>query len=195
MLTGIYQSLAFVLIIIAFYIMDFYLIDRYDRLRQASGSGRAWDFTFFIFVMVIILILQPVVFPNLGLILAARWAFFVQLLGMTIAILGLLLHAWARIHLQFFYSERVEVQLNHRVIDTGPYAFVRHPVITSFFSIVIGLFLINPAWTTLAMMTYTFWDFSRAALQEEELLKKSLPAYSAYMERTPRFLPNPWRKS
>jgi protein-S-isoprenylcysteine O-methyltransferase Ste14 len=59
---------------------------------------------------------------------------------------------------------------------------------------VIGLFLVNPALTTLAMLIYTFWDFTRAARQEEELLSKSLPDYAAYMARTARFLPNPWRK-
>ena len=49
MLTGAPQSAATLLTIILFYTMDFILIRRYDRQRQASGSGRSWDFTFFIF--------------------------------------------------------------------------------------------------------------------------------------------------
>jgi protein-S-isoprenylcysteine O-methyltransferase Ste14 len=36
---------------------------------------------------------------------------------------------------------------------------------------------------------YTFWDFSRAAKQEETLLGERLPGYGGYMERTPRFVP------
>jgi protein-S-isoprenylcysteine O-methyltransferase Ste14 len=66
---------------------------------------------------------------------------------------------------------------------------MRHPVITSFFGIATGLFLINPAIPTFAALLYTIWDFSRAAKQEEELLTKTLPGYAAYARRTPRFLP------
>ena len=66
---------------------------------------------------------------------------------------------------------------------------MRHPVITSFFGIATGLFLINPSILTLATLLYTVWDFSRAAQQEEELLTKTLPGYADYARRTPRFLP------
>jgi protein-S-isoprenylcysteine O-methyltransferase Ste14 len=38
-------------------------------------------------------------------------------------------------------------------------------------------------------LLYTIWDFTRAAKQEEELLAKTLPGYTAYADRTPRFLP------
>jgi protein-S-isoprenylcysteine O-methyltransferase Ste14 len=106
---------------------------------------------------------------------------------------ALALHAWSRAHLQHFYAERVEVQPEHKVIDTGPYRLMRHPVITSFFGIATGLFLINPALTTLGALLYTVWDFSRAAKQEEDLLTNTLPGYAEYAHRTPRFLPRPSR--
>jgi protein-S-isoprenylcysteine O-methyltransferase Ste14 len=66
---------------------------------------------------------------------------------------------------------------------------MRHPVITSFFGIAGGLFLVNPALTTLAALLYTIWDFTRAARQEEHLLTQHLPGYAEYARRTPRFLP------
>jgi protein-S-isoprenylcysteine O-methyltransferase Ste14 len=66
---------------------------------------------------------------------------------------------------------------------------MRHPVITSFFGIAAGLFLMNPALTTLATLFYTIWDFGRAARQEEDLLTKTLPGYAVYASHTPRFLP------
>ena len=98
-------------------------------------------------------------------------------------------------HLQQYYAERVEVQPEHKVINTGPYALMRHPVITSFFGIATGLFLINPALTTLFALAYTIWDFSRAALQEEDLLSRTLPGYADYPRHTPRYLPRPGRSS
>jgi protein-S-isoprenylcysteine O-methyltransferase len=193
MLTGIPQSIATLITIILFYSMDFVLIRRYDKQRQASGSGRAWDFTFFIFTMVAILILQPIVIPILGIQIKDTWGFFIQIVGVLTILAALSLHIWSRVHLQHFYAERVEVQPEHKVIDTGPYRIMRHPVITSFFGIATGLFLINPALTTLAALIYTIWDFTRAAKQEEDLLTKTLSGYAEYARRTPRFLPRVWR--
>lgn len=189
MLTGVPQSAATILAILAFYAMDFLLIRRYDRQRQGSGSGRAWDFTLFIFILVAILALQPILLPSLSYRTAATWGLIAQILGVFLILAALVLHAWSRAHLQHYYAERVEVQPGHRVIDTGPYGLMRHPVITSFFGIATGLFLVNPALTTLAALLYTVWDFTRAARQEEELLARTLPGYRDYALQTPRFLP------
>lgn len=193
MLTGVPQSAATLLTVLLFYAMDFLLIRRYDKQRQASGSGRAWDFTLFIFLMVAILVLQPILLPSISYRTDAPWGLLAQLLGVFLILAALALHIWSRAHLGHYYAERVEVQPGHRVIDTGPYRLMRHPVITSFFGIAAGLFLINLALTTLAALLYTIWDFTRAARQEEELLTKSLPGYADYALRTPRFLPRLWR--
>jgi len=193
MLLGIPQSVATLLTIILFYAMDFTLIRRYDRKRQASGSGRSWDFTFFIFAMVAVLVLQPILFPIISFHTTQTWGLLLQALGAVLILTSLALHIWSRSHLQHFYAERVEVQPEHKVINSGPYSLMRHPVITSFFGISTGLFLINPALTTLAALLYTIWDFGRAARQEEDLLTQTLPGYADYARRTPRFLPRVWR--
>jgi protein-S-isoprenylcysteine O-methyltransferase Ste14 len=192
MLLGIAQSIATLLTILLFYTMDFALIRRYDRKRQASGSGRSWDFTFFIFVAVAVLVLQPILFPFLSFRSARVWGLVIQILGILVILVSLALHIWSRVHLQQFYAERVEVQPEHKVIDSGPYAWMRHPVITSFFGIATGLLLMNPSALTLLALLYTIWDFGRAARQEEELLTRTLPGYSDYARRTPRFLPRLW---
>ncbi len=195
MLLGVPQSIATLLTIILFYAMDFVLIRRYDRKRQASGSGRAWDFTFFIFAIVAVLVLQPVLLPGLSFKTTQPWGLWMQIAGVIVILVSLALHYWSRVHLQHYYAERVEVQPDHQVIRTGPYALMLHPVITSFFGIATGLFLINPALTTIFALVYTIWDFSRAARQEEELLSQTLPGYAEYARQTPRFLPRLWRSS
>jgi len=189
MLTGVPQFAATLLTIILFYAMDFTLIRRYDKQRRSSGTGRAWDFTIFIFLMVALLVLQPIFLPILSYRTNTTWGLIVQILGVLSILSALALHIWSRVHLQHYYAERVEVQREHKVIDTGPYKLMRHPVITSFFGIATGLFLINPAVTTLITLLYTIWDFTRAARQEEDLLSKTLPGYSDYARQTPRFLP------
>ena len=50
------------------------------------------------------------------------------LAGLTLA--GTLFTWWARIHLGRFWSNAITRKEGHRVIDTGPYGLVRHPIYT-----------------------------------------------------------------
>jgi protein-S-isoprenylcysteine O-methyltransferase Ste14 len=187
--TGLYQSGLILAVIVTYYLLDFWLISRYDRQRRAEGSGRSWDYTLMIFAAVSAMILQPILLPSLSVSTNATWGALIQIAGVLFALGGLILHTWSRLHLQHFYAERVERQPGHCVVNTGPYAYVRHPVFTSFFMLIIGLFLVNPALPTALMVIYTFWDFSRAARQEEELLSHDVPGYADYMAQTPPFFP------
>ncbi|MBI5959405.1 MAG: isoprenylcysteine carboxylmethyltransferase family protein [Chloroflexi bacterium] len=191
MLTGIYQSAGLLLIIGVFYIKDFFSIARYDQERSAEGSGRSWDYTIMLLTAAVLMIVQPVLLPGLGVTIEARWALIIQAVGLLIALGGLGLNWWSRDSLKQFYAERVELQPEHQIITNGPYATIRHPVFTSFFMIVIGCFLINPAVPTLLIMIYAFWDFSGAARQEEVLLSENLPGYADYMTHTSAFFPIP----
>ena len=180
MFSGVYQSIALLGIISIFYLIDFMFIRHYDSRRQDSRTGRAWDFTLMAFVFVIVLVLQPVFLPWLGITTNAPWEQVLQAAGVLLAISALALHVWARMHLQQFYAERVEVQAGHRIVTTGPYARIRHPVITSFFGLVIAMFMIDPAVTTLLLMLYTYFNFSQAAKDEEKLLSQHFPEYVSY---------------
>ncbi len=193
MLTGWFQSLVILAVMVAFYSMDFFLIRHYDRQRKAARSGRAWDFTLAMVLAGIVLVIQPLLLPWLGFATRAAWGLALQMAGVVLLVGSFGLHLWARLHLGRFYAERVEILPDHHVVQSGPYAYIRHPVITSFFGIAIGLFLVAPAVTTFLMMLYVFWDFGRAALQEERLLAQHLPEYLLYMQRTGRFLPR-WRR-
>jgi protein-S-isoprenylcysteine O-methyltransferase len=189
MLTGIHQAAATLIAIAAFYSVDLVFMLRYDRQRRATGSGRSWSFTLMALAAGAFLVLQPVLLPGLGLHIDARWGALLQLVGLILVAGALLLHAWSRLHLQHFYAERVELQPEHRLVDSGPYAHMRHPLFTAYFMFVTGLLLINPAIPTMLVAVYVYWDFYRAAKQEEDLLGEQLPGYDRYMARTPRFVP------
>jgi protein-S-isoprenylcysteine O-methyltransferase Ste14 len=189
MLGGFYQSGMILGTAITFYIIDFILIKKYDKQRNSKGTARSWDFTILMFLVVCMVAIQPLLLPWMGLHLTGVAGLIMQLAGLACLVMSIGLNIWARRHLQQFYAERVEIQLEHRIIDTGPYAYVRHPVFTSLFGLVIGLVLVNPALPTLILAVYTFLDFTKAARQEEALLSKNLPGYLAYIERTNAFIP------
>jgi len=188
MFGGIYQAAATLGMILAFYVGDVWLMRRFDPSR-AEGSSRSWRWTLFSLLMAAIVVLQPVVLPWLGFYTEAVWGCWMQALGLVLMAGGLALHWWARRHLGQFYGERVEFQSGQYLVEGGPYAYVRHPIYTSFFLCILGLLLVNPAFTTLLVTVYFFWDFPRAARKEEVLLSASLPGYREYMARTSRYLP------
>lgn len=189
MLTGAYQSILLLAIFATFYVMDFWLIHRYDPLR-AQGSSRAWDYTIIITLVVAFIIAQPLVLPGLGIRTNAWWGLLAQGIGVLLLIGALVVHGWARLHLRQFFGEREEYQPGQYLITSGPYAYVRHPIYTSFFMFAVGLVLVNPALPTLLTAIYGFIDFSQAARREEKLLSEKLPGYADYMTRTPPFLPH-----
>ncbi len=186
MIIGLPLSSLLLAVIVVFYAIDFFFLLRYDRERQA-GKGWAWDYTLLTICGAALVVLQPWFFPYLGISTSQGWGMWIQGIGLLFCLSSFAIHIWSRLHLQKFYAERVEVQSDHRVIQSGPYAYVRHPVITSFFLLSIGLFLLSPALTTLLGFVYVLWDFTRAARQEEDLLSRTLPGYSEYMKRVPRF--------
>ena len=98
---------------------------------------------------------------------------------------------WARLHLGRLWSARVTMKADHRVIDTGPYGIVRHPIYTG---LLLALYATAAAKGTAlgvagaVVMTWGFWVKARL---EERWLVQELPAgdYAAYRRRVPMLLP------
>ena len=194
MFTGIFQSIATLVIVLVFYIIDMALLSRYEREREAAGARREWNFSLFMVAASLLLVLQPIAFPAMSLIITAPWALGIQITGFIVTIFAFSFHIWARLHLRRFYETHSPLVPRHRLLDTGPYQLVRYPIVTSFFGITTGILLVNPSLITLLISIYTTWNLSKTVVQDERLMNSTLTDYAAYMERTPRFLPRLWKK-
>lgn len=88
---------------------------------------------------------------------------------------------------------RVQEERGQRVIDTGPYALVRHPMYAAAMLYLIGLPLLLGSWYGLLGMLAIAVAISWRARREEETLKRELPGYGDYMERVRwRLVPYLW---
>jgi protein-S-isoprenylcysteine O-methyltransferase Ste14 len=111
------------------------------------------------------------------------------LAGVTLA--GTLFTWWARIHLGRFWSNAITRKEGHRVIDTGPYGLVRHPIYTgligAIFATGIGVGTIS-ALAAAALITFGLWQKAR---MEEGFLTTELgaDAYGPYCNRVPMLVP------
>jgi protein-S-isoprenylcysteine O-methyltransferase Ste14 len=115
-------------------------------------------------------------------------------LGTVVVALGLALRTWAVHVLGRFFKFTVVVQVDHQVVDTGPYRLIRHPSYTGLLMIELGLGIALGTWLSIpACLLPPLVAFSIRLLTEEQVLARELgEPYRAYMARTKRLIPGVW---
>ena len=109
-----------------------------------------------------------------------------------LSVIGVSTAIWARVHLGRDWSPRPAMKVDHKLVTSGPYAYVRHPIYTgvilmafgaaftgSFFG--IGIFVI-------ASIVYV----SRIWREERIMLELFPNEYPEYQKRTKRLIPFVW---
>ena len=109
---------------------------------------------------------------------------------------GLLLAAfgfcwWARAHLGRLWSGFVTLKEDHRIVDTGPYGLVRHPIYTGVMGAAVATALVRASPAGLLGALLLIWGFAMVARIEERFLRDQLgaEAYDAYSRRVPMLVP------
>jgi protein-S-isoprenylcysteine O-methyltransferase Ste14 len=139
-----------------------------------------------------------------GAVLIAPWA--AQALGekriwdvgnrgayalVAVMLAGLSLTWLARIHLGRLWSSAITRKEQHQIVDTGPYAFVRHPIYTGIITALLATAVIEATLVALlgaAIITLGLWLKARA---EERFLRVELGSddYESYCRRVPMLIP------
>jgi len=115
-------------------------------------------------------------------------------LGYGLLLLGMVLLTWAQAVNKFFEpTVRIQADRGQRVIDSGPYALVRHPGYASCFPLTVGIALcLGSLWalipaglSCLVLILRTQW--------EDQTLQAELAGYKEYTERVrSRLIPGVW---
>lgn len=109
----------------------------------------------------------------------------------AVTLAGILFTWWARIHLGRLWSGSITRKEGHRVVDSGPYALVRHPIYSG---LILALWATAAAQATMTgllgalLITIGFWIKASA---EEQFLAAELgaDAYGDYRRRVPMLVP------
>ena len=120
--------------------------------------------------------------------LALSWTLF------GLVVVGFAFCWWARIHLGALWSGSVTRKTEHHIVDTGPYALVRHPIYTGLILAAFATAALRGMVSSLVgagLVVLGFWIKARL---EERFLRSELGpgAYDAYAARTPMLIPRPW---
>src|ERR1700678_104711 len=111
------------------------------------------------------------------------------LAALTLA--GTLFTWWARIHLGRFWSNAITRKEGHRVIDTGPYGLVRHPIYTGLIAAMLATGIAVGTISAIfgaILIAIGLWQKAR---MEEGFLAQELgvDAYKSYARRVPMLVP------
>jgi protein-S-isoprenylcysteine O-methyltransferase Ste14 len=109
----------------------------------------------------------------------------------ALAVAGFLFMWRARIFLGKLWSAGVRLKTDHRVVDTGPYGLVRHPIYTGIIVAGVASAVLRGTAAGLlgaSLMTVSWYIKAR---MEEQFLREQLGAkdYDAYARRVPMLVP------
>jgi protein-S-isoprenylcysteine O-methyltransferase Ste14 len=115
-----------------------------------------------------------------------------QELGIFFTWVGIAIAIWARYSLGQYWSARVTLKVDHQLIRSGPYAYVRHPIYTALLLAMAGTALVVGEWRAVVAVFLTLVAFSHKARKEEALLFSEFgDQYQEYRRHTgfltPRF--------
>ncbi len=135
----------------------------------------------------LILILAPVpglrqqCWPSSSIVIAA---------GLTIQAGGLGLAVWARRHLGRNWSGEIAIKVDHKLVRSGPYRVVRHPIYTALLGMYVGSSLVSGELHALLGLTLAAFAYMRKVRLEEANLMASFGAdYREYRGATWALLP------
>jgi protein-S-isoprenylcysteine O-methyltransferase Ste14 len=129
----------------------------------------------------------------IGFAVAGLYLFFARpqatalLVGGLIALVGVLIRAWAAGH----------IVKNDRLATTGPYAHTRNPLYFGSFLIACGFALIASRWLLIAVAVFWVLVYAPTIRREREHVSALYPkAYADWARHVPEFVPRPlpWRE-
>jgi protein-S-isoprenylcysteine O-methyltransferase Ste14 len=92
-----------------------------------------------------------------------------------------------------FAASVIQVEAEQRVIQTGPYALVRHPMYTGFALTILATPLALGSYVTLPAFALIIPVLIYRLIHEERMLSRDLGGYAEYCDRTPfRLIPGVW---
>lgn len=120
---------------------------------------------------------------------------WLQWLGAALGMVSLPLLAWTQQALGSDFSTTLHVRREHRLVTSGPYYYVRHPMYAALFLSMAAILLLTRNWLVggVPLVGLCVVVFLRVEREERVMIEKFGDAYRDYVKHTGRFLPRVMR--
>ena len=171
-------------------IYDRPLLER--RLKAGPQHEREWSQKIIVSLM-ILAFLAFIVLPALDYRYGwSRVAPWVSILSDVVILLSFLFIFWVT-RFNSFAASNIRVEHDQKVIDTGPYAHVRHPMYAGAIWLFVGMPLALGSWWSLGLIVLLLPMLLWRLLDEEKNPAERFTGYTEYMRRVRfRLVPFVW---
>mgnify|MGYP003329869420 CR=1 FL=1 len=191
---SIIRLLAVLVIASAFTISGYYRrkADQADE-KQSFSSEHVWQMRFRVagalgfYGGMLLWLIYP---PLMGWSAIAAWPLALRWAGLGLMALMLPFIYWMFSNLATNITPTVTIRIEHQLVTSGPYRYIRHPLYTFGTMLFTGFILIAGNWLLMLTAIVALSAlFLRTPQEEAMLLERFGDEYRDYMVRTGRYLP------
>jgi protein-S-isoprenylcysteine O-methyltransferase Ste14 len=163
------------------------------RLRIGKGTKK-WDKVWFVLFAPVFLAIYVTAGFDAVRFEWSTMTFWLYLPGIFLFVAGTLLLSWSMGVNPFFEKTvRIQAERGHRVIDTGPYRYIRHPGYVGFAGWILSAPLLLGSWWAFIPSIISVAALIIRTSLEDQTLCEELSGYVEYAERVRyRLIPNVW---
>jgi len=122
----------------------------------------------------------------------SRLPAYISLIGEALIVSSFLFIFWV-VRVNSFAASTIQVTEDQKVVSTGPYAHVRHPMYSGALLLLVGIPLALGSWWALILIAPVMPVLIWRILDEERFLLKNLPGYAEYASTMRyRLIPHVW---
>jgi protein-S-isoprenylcysteine O-methyltransferase Ste14 len=160
------------------------------RTRRGDGRSRDWSLAFILAALLVGIVSAALAAGHrLAPLPGGPW--WPVIAGVIVMWLGFAFRIWAIVTMGRFFQVTVVVQDGHRVIERGPYRWLRHPSYLGSIVLLGGIGLAEGDYASIALMLAggLVAFLVRIHVEERVLLATLGDDYEAYAQRTARLIP------
>ena len=160
-----------------------------SRAKEPSKVSplSAASFIVLVVIAILMLVLLP---PSLITARVLPLSGALSLIGILVAICGVLFAIWARVHLGSNWAGMPMLKKGQTLTTTGPYSIVRHPIYTGIAVWVFGSWIaLGDFYGTALLILTLIFCWSRIRTEEKLMISQFGKAYLDYKKKVKTFIP------
>ena len=118
-------------------------------------------------------------------------SYWFPIFGILFVLIGMTVRWAAFLTLKRYFTSKVMIQMNHKLINTGIYSTIRHPAYSGAIISFFGLGICYANWLSflIIFVPYTFAILSKIKYEEDVLEKHFSEEYLKYRNATKKIIP------